>query len=190
MADPRPEDAMRRIAALVVLTALLEPCQPGFALEQDWQFRGTATVSACAGGRCGTHGERFEGRLILDVDEPLCRAGSRRQPMPCGTYRVVRGGPGCLPGALTPDEVGIVVGHSRNRAWTLEPTNLDEIVAALRECAPGGSLAVLGYRHTLQKRATRRLRVTGSARLRLRLTLRGRVLDVRSRATYRVRETQ
>lgn len=181
MEDPRSQESVRTVT--VILLAVAAGWSPALAVE-EWQLAGGVTVRACVAERCGRSREPFTARLLLDVDEVRCRAAPPRVPTPCGAYRVVRGGQGCRPGTVTPDEVGIVV--VRRRRWRLEPTNMDEIVAALRRCVPGRSLVVEGYSHAFNLRRTfRKVKATGHATLRFTLHLGGRVLDVRSRAAYR-----
>lgn len=175
---------MRVHPSIVALVALC--CAVPATAADEWKLTGGVTVRVCVTGQCAKSQERFAATLLLDVDEVLCQSAPPRVRTPCGAYRVVRGGEACRPGSVTPDEVGVVVAYRRR--WLFEPTNLDEISAALRGCVPGGGFELRGYRHRFRLRGSgRKLRGTGSATLLLRLTLRERVLDVRSRAAYRAR---
>ena len=172
---------MTGVILSVAMALVLGSLEPASAVD-EWSVRGRVSVRACTAGRCGNTRDRFEGvRLLLDVD-PTCLTNPPRIVTVCGAYRLVRGGPGCRQGTVTPDEVGIVV--ARRRRLVFEPTNLDELVAALRACVPDGSFELHSYQHTFRPRRLGN-RATGGATLRFTLTLRDRVLLIRSHAGYR-----
>jgi hypothetical protein len=135
--------------------ALLTCPAPARAQVGTWNVEGRVTAVACLAGQCASQSQRVSGTSTLEEN---------------GTYRSPNPGGGCL--GDVPDEVGTWQLEEHNRI-VFEPTNVDEIIAAIEICYPGLSFEFRDYRNKGKLKRGGQL-LKGKARLRGRVSIAGR----------------